>query len=99
MITNAAMKCGFSGGLIIDFPNSSKAKKIYLVIDAGYTGTPEIVMMDGLKDANDEGNEGENEEKKIEVHDNKAEKYEILKWLSIYIYIQLLELNLFLFKE
>jgi len=32
MITSAAMKSGFSGGLVIDYPNSTKAKKYYLVI-------------------------------------------------------------------
>ena len=35
MITSAAMKAGFSGGLVVDFPNSTKAKKYYLVIEAG----------------------------------------------------------------
>lgn len=35
MITSAAMKCGFSGGLIVDYPNSAKAKKYYLIIEAG----------------------------------------------------------------
>lgn len=34
-LTTAAMKSGFSGGLIIDYPNSTKAKKYYLVIEAG----------------------------------------------------------------
>ena len=38
MITNAALKSGFSGGLVVDYPNSSKMKKIYLVLDAGNTG-------------------------------------------------------------
>jgi 18S rRNA (guanine1575-N7)-methyltransferase len=28
MITNAALKAGFSGGLVIDYPNSPKAKKL-----------------------------------------------------------------------
>ncbi len=32
MITSAAMKSGFSGGLVIDYPNSAKAKKYYLVL-------------------------------------------------------------------
>jgi 18S rRNA (guanine1575-N7)-methyltransferase len=32
MITSAAMKSGFSGGLVVDYPNSTKAKKYYLVI-------------------------------------------------------------------
>jgi 18S rRNA (guanine1575-N7)-methyltransferase len=27
MITTAAMKCGFSGGIVTDFPHSTKAKK------------------------------------------------------------------------
>lgn len=27
MITGAAMKCGFTGGLVVDYPNSTKAKK------------------------------------------------------------------------
>ncbi len=38
MITKAAMKSGFQGHLVVDFPNSSKAKKIYLVLDTTSTG-------------------------------------------------------------
>ena len=37
MITSAAMKNGFTGGLIIDFPNSKKAKKYFLFLMAGYS--------------------------------------------------------------
>lgn len=39
MITSSALKCGFSGGVLIDFPQSSKAKKYFLVLDAGVTCT------------------------------------------------------------
>ncbi|KAF1781643.1 S-adenosyl-L-methionine-dependent methyltransferase [Phytophthora cactorum] len=35
-ISGTAMRCGFSGGLVIDFPNSAKAKKFYLCLFAGY---------------------------------------------------------------
>jgi len=35
LITEAAMQCGFSGGLVVDFPNSTKAKKYYLCLYAG----------------------------------------------------------------
>jgi 18S rRNA (guanine1575-N7)-methyltransferase len=35
MITSAALKAGFSGGLVVDYPNSTKAKKYFLVIEAG----------------------------------------------------------------
>ena len=40
MITAAAMKNGFTGGLIVDFPNSNKAKKYFLNLSAGYS--PEV---------------------------------------------------------
>jgi len=29
------MKCGFSGGMVVDFPNSTKAKKFFLCLFAG----------------------------------------------------------------
>lgn len=37
MITNSALQCGFTGGLVVDFPHSTKAKKYYLFLQAGYT--------------------------------------------------------------
>lgn len=37
MITSAAMRSGFTGGLIVDYPNSKKAKKYYLFLMAGYS--------------------------------------------------------------
>ncbi|XP_071110822.1 18S rRNA (guanine-N(7))-methyltransferase-like [Haliotis cracherodii] len=35
LITQQAMKSGFTGGLVIDFPNSTKAKKLFLCLFAG----------------------------------------------------------------
>jgi hypothetical protein len=32
MMVGAAMRAGFSGGLVIDFPHSTKAKKYFLVL-------------------------------------------------------------------
>uniref|UniRef100_A0A914XPE3 18S rRNA (guanine-N(7))-methyltransferase n=1 Tax=Plectus sambesii TaxID=2011161 RepID=A0A914XPE3_9BILA len=40
LITQQAVKAGFSGGLVIDFPNSSKAKKVFLVL---MTGGPQLL--------------------------------------------------------
>jgi 18S rRNA (guanine1575-N7)-methyltransferase len=34
LITTAAMKSGFAGGLVVDYPNSAKAKKYYLCLSA-----------------------------------------------------------------
>lgn len=35
LITSQAMKSGFTGGLVIDYPNSTKAKKFFLVLMTG----------------------------------------------------------------
>merc|ERR1712025_820328 len=35
MITNQSMKSGFTGGLVVDYPNSTKAKKFFLVLMTG----------------------------------------------------------------
>ena len=35
LITRQAMKAGFTGGLVVDFPNSAKAKKVFLVLFTG----------------------------------------------------------------
>lgn len=35
LLTAAAMRAGFSGGLLVDYPNSAKAKKYFLVLTAG----------------------------------------------------------------
>jgi len=38
-LTQQAMKAGFTGGLVVDFPNSSKAKKIFLCLFCGGQST------------------------------------------------------------
>jgi len=35
MITSQAMKAGFTGGILVDYPNSTKAKKFFLVLMTG----------------------------------------------------------------
>lgn len=39
LITSQAMRAGFYGGLVVDFPNSAKAKKVFLVLFTG--GVPQ----------------------------------------------------------
>uniref|UniRef100_A0A3Q2CDV8 18S rRNA (guanine-N(7))-methyltransferase n=1 Tax=Cyprinodon variegatus TaxID=28743 RepID=A0A3Q2CDV8_CYPVA len=39
LITSQAMKAGFTGGMVVDYPNSSKAKKFFLCLFAGGTAT------------------------------------------------------------
>jgi len=37
LITEAATRVGFQGGLVVDYPNSSKAKKYYLCLSFEHT--------------------------------------------------------------
>jgi 18S rRNA (guanine1575-N7)-methyltransferase len=63
MIINAAMKNGFTGGLIVDYPNSKKAKKFYLFLIAGYSeeimNEARSVIMPKAKTENDDDDEDE----------------------------------------
>eukprot|EP01017_Pseudomicrothorax_dubius_P034533 TRINITY_DN4748_c0_g2_i3.p2 TRINITY_DN4748_c0_g2~~TRINITY_DN4748_c0_g2_i3.p2 ORF type:complete len:290 (-),score=79.88 TRINITY_DN4748_c0_g2_i3:1348-2217(-) len=61
MITNAAMKASFAGSLIVDYPHSAKAKKMYLVLTAGDPGgSYNIVTTTGReREEEDVGNEEE----------------------------------------
>lgn len=37
IITSSALESGFTGGVVVDYPHSKKAKKYYLFLQAGYT--------------------------------------------------------------
>ena len=39
LAVQVAMSCGFTGGVVVDFPNSTKAKKYYLTLTAGTNHT------------------------------------------------------------
>ncbi|RHY24952.1 hypothetical protein DYB32_008601 [Aphanomyces invadans] len=47
-ISSNAMRCGFSGGLVIDYPNSAKAKKYYLCLIAGQDPTAKATLPKAL---------------------------------------------------
>merc|ERR1712187_1090549 len=57
MITAAALRCGFGGGLVVDYPHSAKAKKHFLVIYAGLSGEMPQELPMGLQDEVDEHNQ------------------------------------------
>lgn len=54
MITAAALRAGFGGGLVVDFPHSAKAKKHFLVIYAGLSGDMPKQVPQGLQGEIDE---------------------------------------------
>uniref|UniRef100_A0A8C3BY34 18S rRNA (guanine-N(7))-methyltransferase n=1 Tax=Cairina moschata TaxID=8855 RepID=A0A8C3BY34_CAIMO len=39
LITTQAMRAGFTGGMVVDYPNSTKAKKFFLCLFVGASGT------------------------------------------------------------
>lgn len=84
MITQAAMKCGFGGGMVVDFPHSTRAKKYYLVIYAGTTGSGGYVPPKPLTENEDDEYEftdeeysGEEDEEEDEDEDENTRKRKI----------------------
>merc|ERR1719446_686821 len=57
MITAAALRCGFGGGLVVDYPHSTKAKKHFLVIYAGLSGDAPQRIPQGLQEEVEEHNQ------------------------------------------
>lgn len=54
MLTAAAMKVGFSGGMVLDYPNSTKAKKYFLVLMVGGGEIPQQLGMDVMGETGEE---------------------------------------------
>jgi 18S rRNA (guanine1575-N7)-methyltransferase len=50
LLTSCAMRVGFRGGLLVDFPNSTKAKKYFLCLFAGVSVDPLMPKALGIDD-------------------------------------------------
>jgi 18S rRNA (guanine1575-N7)-methyltransferase len=59
LITTAAMKAGFAGGLVVDYPNSTKAKKYFLCL---YSGPPSSFVVPSAKSHGMEEDDGDDED-------------------------------------
>lgn len=53
LVTQQAMKAGFYGGIVVDYPNSTKAKKFFLVLMIG--GNMVLPKALGTEDSNSKG--------------------------------------------
>lgn len=64
MIQYAALQAGFNGGLIVDYPNSTKAKKYFLCLFAGESQDPrrKNVLPKALTEADGENGDDEDED-------------------------------------
>ncbi|KAH6918346.1 williams-Beuren syndrome critical region protein 22 [Coprinopsis sp. MPI-PUGE-AT-0042] len=56
LITSIAQKAGFGGGIIVDYPNSKKARKVFLCLFVG-SGSQNKEVPKGLEGEVDEGDE------------------------------------------
>jgi len=72
MITNAALKNGFTGGVVIDYPNSKKAKKYFLFLMAGYNQE----IMDEAKSTMPSalGVDATDDDEQVDIYGNKKFK-------------------------
>ncbi|KAL6194490.1 hypothetical protein ACLB2K_035574 [Fragaria x ananassa] len=63
LIVSSAMRAGFSGGIVVDYPNSSKKRKEYLVLTCGppsvNTSVPEGKSEDGDSSSDEDSSEDE----------------------------------------
>ncbi|THH13939.1 hypothetical protein EW146_g6339 [Bondarzewia mesenterica] len=70
LITSIAQKAGFGGGLVVDYPNSKKARKVYLCLFVGGGGGAQVPK--GL-----EGEEGMDEDEDEKVKFEKRRQREL----------------------
>jgi 18S rRNA (guanine1575-N7)-methyltransferase len=81
LISTAALRTGFTGGVVVDFPNSTKAKKYYLCLFAGVDPganaaaqkLPAGKSSSRTRMDEDEDEEGENEDDEIDDEDEEGE--------------------------
>lgn len=74
MIMKAAMRAGFAGGVVVDFPHSTKARKAYLVLTCGpssmQTSLPKGKGEDGETCSEDEDDESDVDDKqRVGIYD------------------------------
>lgn len=70
LITTIAQKAGFGGGIVVDYPNSKKAKKVFLCLFVGGGGSYQNVP-EGLQGEEEEDTKARFERRRERDH-NKA---------------------------
>ncbi|WRT66282.1 uncharacterized protein IL334_003235 [Kwoniella shivajii] len=72
MIVNAAQKAGFGGGLVVDYPNSKKARKMYLCLMVGQQEIPKAI--DGNDIQVDESHSLQMEKRREEIRNERRRR-------------------------
>jgi len=85
LLTTCAMKCGFDGGLVVDYPNSTRAKKYFLCLFAGVPSggyqLPKAKGEEGEEPVEDDEEEHipYSNERRKQAHERRNRKREPLK--------------------
>ena len=87
LITKSALENGFTGGVVVDFPHSTKKKKYYLFLQAGFTKESIKDVMDAIpKNEIDDDEEDEKvdvvrERRKLKKQKYHESKYKSREWI------------------
>jgi len=82
LITSIAQKAGFGGGVVVDYPNSKKAKKVFLCLFVGGGGVQQIPQ--GLQGEEDESKvrfERRREREKSKAKNGKRKNIKDRDWI------------------
>eukprot|EP01132_Coremiostelium_polycephalum_P007558 gene7558-9292_t len=74
MITTSAMRCGFTGGLVVDYPNSTKAKKYFLVLFTGQNCLMPKAKGTGEEEMEDEETQARNVNRKKDMRRSREKQ-------------------------
>ncbi|EGF82205.1 hypothetical protein BATDEDRAFT_86964 [Batrachochytrium dendrobatidis JAM81] len=77
MIVASAMKAGFTGGLVVDYPNSSKAKKYYLCLFAGVAANSAEKTQELPKGLDEEGQSVSYSDKRVRERYRKGAHHRV----------------------
>lgn len=55
MLTTAAQRAGFGGGVVVDYPNSAKKRKMYLCLMVGQSEIPKGLGDNGMEVGDEAG--------------------------------------------
>jgi len=82
LITSQAMKAGFTGGAVVDYPNSTRAKKIFLVLFAGVSN---IVMPQplGTESGQETINYTSSRERMLNKKNNRKPHKKTREWITL----------------
>ncbi|XP_077238551.1 S-adenosyl-L-methionine-dependent methyltransferases superfamily protein [Tasmannia lanceolata] len=83
LITTSAMRCGFAGGLVVDYPHSTRAKKSFLVLTCAppsiSTALPTAKGEDGEGSSDEGSSDEENQTVSISERNRPRKKLKMTK--------------------